>query len=210
VQDVRANTRLLLIRHAEPEAEARGRCYGTLDIGVSDEGLRQADRLARALAEVGLAAIYTSPRRRALQTASALGRVHGLAPVVDERLCEIDFGDFEGRTYAEIEREHPDLFRRWMETPTEIEFPNGESYERLQARALLALSSILDHHRRDTVAVVTHGGIARAILADCLSIPNAGLFRIDQSYGAISIVDWIAGVPIVRLINGGAADMLAR
>jgi alpha-ribazole phosphatase len=210
VQDVRANTRLLLIRHAEPEAEARGRCYGTLDIGVSDEGLRQADRLARALAEVGLAAIYTSPRRRALQTASALGRVRGLAPVVDERLCEIDFGDFEGRTYEEIEREHPDLFRRWMETPTEIEFPNGESYERLQKRALLALSSILDNHRRDTVAVVTHGGIARAILADCLSIPNAGLFRIDQSYGALSIVDWIDGVPIVRLINGGAADMLAR
>lgn len=210
MQDVRANTRLLLIRHAEPEAEARGRCYGTLDIGVSDEGLRQADRLARALAEVGLAAIYTSPRRRALQTASALGRVHGLAPVVDERLCEIDFGDFEGRTYEEVEREHPDLFRRWMETPTEIEFPNGESYERFQARALLALASILDNHRRDTVAVVTHGGIARAILADCLSIPNAGLFRIDQSYGAISIVDWIDGVPIVRLINGGAADMLAR
>lgn len=210
MQDVRANTRLLLIRHAEPEAEARGRCYGTLDVGVSDEGLRQADQLARALAEVGLAAIYTSPRRRALQTASALGRGHGLAPVVDERLCEIDFGDFEGRTYEEIEREHPDLFRRWMETPTEIEFPNGESYERLQARALLALSSILDNHRRDTVAVVTHGGIARAILADCLSIPNAGLFRIDQSYGALSIVDWIDGVPIVRLINGGAADMLAR
>lgn len=210
MQDVRANTRLLLIRHAEPEAEARGRCYGTLDIGVSDDGLRQADRLARALAEVGLAAIYTSPRRRALQTASALGRVHGLAPVLDERLCEIDFGDFEGRTYEEIEREHPDLFRRWMETPTEIEFPNGESYERFKARALLALASILDNHRRDTVAVVTHGGIARAILADCLSIPNAGLFRIDQSYGALSIVDWIDGVPIVRLINGGAADMLAR
>jgi alpha-ribazole phosphatase len=210
VQDVRANTRLLLIRHGEPEAEARGRCYGTLDVGLSDEGLRQADRLARALAQNGLAAIYTSPRRRALQTASALGRVHGLAPVVDERLCEIDFGDFEGRTYDEIEREHPELFRRWMETPTEIEFPNGESYERFKARALLALASILDNHRRDTVAVVSHGGIARAILADCLSIPDAGIFRIDQSYGAISIVDWIDGVPIVRLVNGGAAEMPAR
>jgi alpha-ribazole phosphatase len=210
VQDVRANTRLLLIRHGEPEAEARGRCYGTLDVGLSDEGLRQADRLARALAQNGLAAIYTSPRRRALQTASALARVHGLAPVVDERLCEIDFGDFEGRTYEEIEREHPELFRRWMETPTEIEFPNGESYERFKARALLALASILDNHRRDTVAVVSHGGIARAILADCLSIPDAGIFRIDQSYGAISVVDWIDGVPIVRLVNGGAAEMPAR
>jgi alpha-ribazole phosphatase len=210
VQDAGANTRLLLIRHAEPGAEARGRCYGTLDVGLSDEGLRQADRLARALARGGLAAIYTSPRRRALQTAATLGRVHGLAPVVDERLCEIDFGDFEGRTYEEIEREHPDLFRRWMETPTEIEFPNGESYERLEARALLALASILEHHRGETVAVVSHGGIARAILADCLSIPSAGIFRIDQSYGAISIVDWIDGVPIVRLINGDAADVLAR
>jgi broad specificity phosphatase PhoE len=136
--------------------------------------------------------------------------VQGLPPIVDERLCEIDFGDFEGRTYEEIERDHPDLFRRWMETPTEIEFPNGESYAGFKTRALLALASILEHHRRDTVAVVSHGGIARAILADCLSIPNAGIFRIDQSYGAISIVDWIDGVPIVRLINGDAADVLAR
>jgi alpha-ribazole phosphatase/probable phosphoglycerate mutase len=210
VQNVRATTRLLLVRHAEPQAQARGRCYGTLDIGLSDEGHRQADRLARSLAQVGLTAVYTSPRRRSLQTAGALGRVHGLVPIVDERLSEIDFGDFEGRTYEEIEREHPSLFRRWMETPTEVEFPNGESYERFKARALLALASILEHHRRDTVAVVSHGGIARAILADCLSIPNAGIFRIDQSYGAISIVDWIDGVPIVRLLNGDAAGMLAR
>jgi alpha-ribazole phosphatase len=210
VQDVRVTTRLLLIRHAEPRAEARGRCYGALDIGLSDEGLRQADRLARSLEEVGLAAIYTSPRRRALQTAAALGHAHGLAPVVDERLCEIDFGDFEGRAYEEIEREHPSLFRRWMETPTEIEFPNGESYDRFKARALLALASILERHRHGTVAVVSHGGIARAILADCLSIPDAGIFRIDQSYGAISIVDWLDGVPIVRLVNGDAAGVLAR
>jgi len=197
-----ARTRLLLIRHGQPREEALGRCYGTLDIGLSKRGLRQARRLARILDGVDLAAIYSSPRQRAQETAEALAQVHGLAPILDERLCEIDFGEFEGMTYDEIAREHPRLYRRWMETPTEIEFPNGESYEQLKARALLALASILEVHRRETVAVVSHGGVARAMLADCLSISDPDVFRIDQSHGALSIVDWIDGVPIVRLMNG--------
>jgi alpha-ribazole phosphatase len=203
------STRLLLIRHAQPQADASGRCYGTLDIGLSARGLRQGRHLARTLDQVRLEAVYSSARQRALETASAIGQPHGLTPIVEEDLREIDFGDFEGRSYDEIAQSHPRLYRRWMEAPTQIEFPNGESYTTLRTRVLTAVDTIRRRHENTITAVVAHGGAIRAVLSDCLGIPDERIFRIDQSYGAISIIDWIDDVPIARLING-QANMAAR
>jgi alpha-ribazole phosphatase len=194
-------TRLLLVRHTQPKDEARGHCYGTLDIGLSAHGEAHAQALARTLERIPLSAIYTSPRQRAVDTAAPLAAVLGLTSIVDDALCEIDFGDFEGQSYDAIERSHPDLYRQWMETPTRVQFPGGESYAALRVRALEALNAIRMRHNGGTVAVVSHGGVLRAMLAECLSIPDEAIFRIDQSYGAISIVDWIDTVPLVRLLN---------
>jgi alpha-ribazole phosphatase len=194
-------TRLLLVRHAQPEEEARGRCYGTLDIGLSVRGQRDAQLLARTLDHIRLAAVYTSPRERAIATAAPLAVAHGLTPLVDDALRELDFGDFEGHTYDEIAAGHPELYRQWMETPTLVQFPGGESYAKLRVRALAAMDAIRGRHDGETVAVVSHGGVLRAMLAGCLSIPDEAIFRIDQSYVAVSIVDWIDSVPLVRLVN---------
>src|SRR5712691_10495250 len=125
-------TRLLVVRHAQPKEEARGRCYGALDIGLSVRGHRHAQLLARTLDRIPLSAVYSSPRQRAVETAAPLAAAHGLKPIVDEALREIEFGDFEGRSYEEIERSHPDLYRQWMERPTLVQFPGGESYTRLR------------------------------------------------------------------------------
>ena len=195
------HTRILLVRHAQPTSDARGRCYGTLDIGLSAAGRAQAQLLGRTLEQVPLAAVYTSPSRRAVDTAAPAAQAHALAPIVDERLRELDFGDFEGRTYGEIERTHPELYRQWMHTPTLVQFPGGESYTQLRARALAAIDEIRARHPGESAAVFSHGGVLRTILADCLSIPAEAIFRLDQSHGAISIVDWIDGTPFVRLLN---------
>lgn len=202
-------TRLLLVRHSQPNEEARGRCYGTLDIGLSVRGQRRAQMLARTLDRIPLSAVYSSPRERAVETAAPLAAVHGLTPIVDEALREIDFGDFEGRSYEEIERGHPELYRQWMETPTLVQFPGGESYTTLRVRALAAMGAIRARHQGETAAVVSHGGVLRAMLAECLSMPDEAIFRLEQSYGAISIVDWIDSVPLVRLLNG-QPTMVAR
>jgi len=203
-------TRLLLVRHAQPKDDAQGRCYGTLDIGLSARGQRHAQLLARTLDRVPLAAIYTSPRQRAVATASPLASMHGLTPIVDDALRELDFGDFEGQTYDEIASRHPDLYRQWMETPTLVKFPGGENYPRLRVRALAAVEAIRGRHDGETVAIVSHGGVLRAMLAGCLSIPDEAIFRIDQSYGAISIVDWIDSVPLVRLLNAQPTMVAAK
>jgi len=195
-------TRLLLVRHAQPTEEASGRCYGRLDIGLSVGGRQQAKLLAHTLNSIAVSAIYASPRRRAVETAIPLAMVHGLTPIVEEALRELDFGDFEGQPYEEIARSHPELYRQWMETPTLVQFPGGESYPRLRERTLQTINAIRAHHPGQTTVVVTHGGVLRATLADCLSMPDEAIFRLEQSYGAISIVDWIDSVPVVRLLNG--------
>lgn len=203
-------TRLLLLRHGQPKQEARGRCYGTLDVGLSARGHRHAQLLARTLDRIPLTAVYASPSQRAVETAAPLAAVHALTPIVDEGLREIDFGDFEGQNYEEIERSHPELYRQWMETPTLVQFPGGESYTTLRVRALAAMEAIRARHLGETAAVVSHGGVLRTMLADCLSMPDEAIFRLDQSYGAISIIDWIDSVPLVRLLNAQPTMVAAK
>ena len=198
-------TRLLLIRHAQPEEDARGRCYGRLDVGLSPTGLANAERLAESLRDVELEAIYVSPRLRAVQTAAALDGV----PIVDDRLRELDFGELEGRTYDEIEREQPELFRRWMETPTLVRFPGGESYAELRERVAAAVDDVVAANNGRTVALVSHGGVIRAALTVALELADERAFALDVGYARVSVVDWFDGTPVVRLVNGVSADLPA-
>lgn len=198
-------TRIVLVRHAQPTDDVLGRCYGALDVGLSARGRRQARLLARTLAPVALAALYTSPSRRALDTATAVAAAHGLAPVIDERLRELDFGDFEGRSYDEIERRQPEIYRQWMATPTLVQFPGGESYSDLRIRTLAALEEIRTARPGEVSTVVAHAGVLRTMIASCLQMPPEATFRLDQSHGAISVIDWVEAVPIVRLVNAAPA-----
>jgi alpha-ribazole phosphatase len=195
-------TRLLLIRHGEPHADSRGRCYGTLDYGLSDLGRRQSAELARRLAGVALAGVVSSPRTRAQETARALGPITR----TDERLRELDFGDLEGRRYEEIEHELPDLYRRWMAEPTRVRFPGGEGLEDLRRRTAEAVAEVVARSPGGTIAVVTHAGVVRATLADALGLPSERIFTVDVGYCRVSVVDWFNGTPVVRMVNG-AGDL---
>jgi alpha-ribazole phosphatase len=194
-------TRLLLIRHLEPDRSVHGRAYGSLDAPLSALALEQAAKLAQALDGVPLYAVYASPLRRALETATPLAVRRKLVPVVHEGLREIDFGEIEGSRYEEVEQDRPDLFRSWMSDPTGVSFPGGESFAGLRLRVLGAVDEIRERHRGSAVALVAHGGVTRAIIAATLSMPDEALFRLDQAYGAVSVVDWFDEVPVVRVVN---------
>jgi alpha-ribazole phosphatase len=197
VNQAGGETRLVLVRHAEPEASAMGRCYGKLDVALSAEGHAQARRLADWLRGLPLDAVYASPRRRTTETAEALGR-----PVrVEEDLREIDFGLFEGRPYEEIERDYPDLFRQWMETPTRVEFPGGESFLRMKQRVLACVDRLRARHDGQTIALVAHGGTCRIVLAEALRMADEDVFRLGQQYTGVSVVRYLGGFPIVERMN---------
>jgi broad specificity phosphatase PhoE len=202
-------TRLVLLRHPEPEASAAGRCYGSLDVALSPAGEAHAVRLAAALAATGAAGVYTSPRIRARRAAETIAGGLGLAAVAEPGFAELDFGELEGRSYDDIRRERPELYARWMAAPTTVRFPGGEGYEDLRRRAVAAAAAVRARHAGGTAVVVTHGGVVRALLADALAMPSAAIFALDQRYGAVNVVDWFDGRPLVRLANG-AVEMADR
>lgn len=193
-------TRLLLVRHAEPSAETRNRVYGRLDVTLSPEGEEHAERLARLLATTPITAVYASPLRRALATAGPLAATHGLTVTVASDLREIDFGDLEGVLLSEVEARFP-VEARWTDAPSSAAFPNGESVAALCARSTATVRGIVERHPGETVAVVTHAVVIRAILAEALGMSADALFRLDQGYGAISVIDWFGERALVRLVN---------
>jgi alpha-ribazole phosphatase len=196
-------SRLVLIRHAEPDQSMRGRSYGRLDVPLSPAGRAQAAAIGALLREARLDAIFASPLRRAIDTAAPLAEARGLTVVTHDGLRELDFGALEGSTFEDIARERPELYERWMGNPTETQFPDGESFADLRERVIAAATEIRSEHER--AAIVAHGGVTRAILAEALEMPARAIFRLDQPYGAISVVDWMDGTALVRALNLRAA-----
>ena len=194
-------TVLWLLRHPEPEASARGRCYGSLDVALSRDGIRQAHSLADALAQKAFAAIYTSPRQRCSHAAQILGAGRTCPVEIVPALRELDFGELEGRPYHEIAAMYPDVYQQWMERPTETQFPGGERFPEMYARVIAATRKLRSRHNGQTIALVTHGGVIRIILADALGMEAANIFRIGQRYSAINAVRYFGEHPIVELIN---------
>jgi broad specificity phosphatase PhoE len=174
-------TRLILCRHAEPRKAAH------------------AKALARRLQGATLDAVYTSPLRRAVETARAVAAAQDLNPVEVADLREIDFGEAEGLPFEELPLE---LRSALLERPTEMRFPGGETYAELQQRVTRALDDIVAAHPAKTVGVISHAGSIRAALAAWLAMPDDRAFRLDQRPGAVNVVDWFDGTPFVRLVNG--------
>ncbi len=176
-------TILTLIRHPKPSVT--GICYGSLDVSLSEEGLQQAHAIAAELAGEPFAAIYTSPLRRCAEMARLLVQGRECPLVVVDGLREIDFGRFEGHTFDDLARDYPEVYRRWMEAPTEVEFPGGESYAALRRRVVEAVGELRVRHAGQSIAVVTHGGVIRTLLAEVQGVDPRRMFDIAVPYGAI-------------------------
>ena len=174
-------TRLLLCRHAE------------------QNNAQQARALADAFVGIPLAAVYTSPLARAVETAATIADAQRLVPIQVDDLREIEFGEVEGVEFDALPAE---LQAELLSDPMQVRFPGGETYDELQERICRAIERILADHRDVTVAAITHAGSIRAALAAWLHIADEAIFRIDQRYAAVNVVDWTDGVPFVRLVNG--------
>jgi probable phosphoglycerate mutase len=193
-------TRLLLIRHGETAWNRATRIQGHTDIPLSPLGLAQAERLARAVAEEPLAAIYSSDLSRARQTAEALARVHGLPIQFDKALRERAFGRFEGLSWEEIEQGYPDDAARWRRREPDFAVGGGESLQVFSARCLAAARRAAAGHPGQNIALVAHGGVLdclyRAATGAALDAPrswqlgNATINRLLATPEGFALIGW--------------------
>ena len=165
-------TRLLLVRHGETEWNRVGRWQGHADPPLNETGRRQAAELAERLAGDGIAAVYSSDLARARETAGAAADRLGLDVVEDPALREIDVGSWSGLTRAEVAEQYPEGFARWL--AGEIGH-DGETREQLTERVVAATTAIAVRHEGETVLVVTHGGVIRALRRHASGDPEAAV-----------------------------------
>jgi broad specificity phosphatase PhoE len=200
--DKGASKRLILMRHGEPVPEMNGRCCGNLDVNLSATGREQVRNRVTFLRGLAPEMIYTSGCKRAIDSAKAIANEISIGIKSVSALNEIDFGVFEGLSFDDIKMKYPKQYRRWMEHPTDIKFPCGESFAEMRTRVLGFLNQLARVQVPRNVLVISHAGVNRIILANALGLPWKQIFRIDQTYAGISIIDYFAGTAVVRLVNG--------
>src|SRR5947199_9207237 len=154
------STRILLIRHGQSQGNAEQRFGGHTATPLSELGRRQAEATARALADEGVTAIYTSDLLRAVETAEPLARTTGLEIIKTSAFRERSVGHMEGLTFEEAAEKYPDEYAALVRRDFDHVLLGGESYRQLLERAAHALDAAINEHRGGCLAVFTHTGTA--------------------------------------------------
>ena len=171
--------KLTLIRHTSLQVNA-GICYGQSDIEVAASFHSELAAIKTRLGDSTFDKVYTSPLQRCAKLAEALGIGESL---VDFRLMELHFGDWEMMAWDDIPRE---TFDAWAGDYANLAPPNGETFSQLQRRGISFLEDALLSHPQGHIAAITHGGLIRALIAHVLNMPLKGLFRFTIDHGGIS------------------------
>jgi 2,3-bisphosphoglycerate-dependent phosphoglycerate mutase len=193
-------TRVLAIRHGETAWNVDGRIQGQLDVPLNDTGRWQVHRLALAVADEGIGAIYSSDLLRAFETAQAVARGCGRPITTDVGLRERGFGIFEGLSFDEINRRWPDQAARWRKRDPDFGPEGGESLRQFSERAVSTVARIAALHPGETIAVVSHGGVMdclyRAATHLALDAPrswqlgNASINRLLYTPQGFTLIGW--------------------
>jgi broad specificity phosphatase PhoE len=182
--------RLILVRHGETERNLEARLQGgKSDIPLNENGRKQAYSLGLALRGENLEAIYSSPLKRALDTAQAISSHHPLKVQTDPALAEIDMGFIDGFNLAEVKENQTDFWKQWHQENYSVALPGGESLLQVQRRAWGAVQGIIRHHREGSVVIVSHGISLQTIITAILEAPLPSFIRFHLGVASITILN---------------------
>lgn len=195
-------TKILLVRHGHVEGIKPERFRGRADLPLTNRGASEAQAVARRIATAWQPIkVYTSPMKRCIETGHAIAEACGIESRVLDELNDIDYGAWQLRSYEEIEKADPELFAAWFASPHLVRFPNGESLQDMVARTADALRLVLDRHVEDTVVLVGHTSVNRALLVQLVDQPLSAYWRLAQAPCCINEIDVIGGRIAVMRIN---------
>jgi broad specificity phosphatase PhoE len=195
-------TTLMLVRHAAHDWIGRGVAGRMPGVGLNDQGSRQAKELIARLEHRRPQVIYCSPMQRAQETAAPLARALGMTVVTDDELAEIDFGEWTGRSFEELDRDDHERWRLWCERKSEAGAPGGELFADVQRRIMTRLEHLRRLHPSETVLVCSHGDVIKAALAGYLGLPLDHVERFEIAPASASIVETGTDWYQVKLVNG--------
>ncbi|MDR2460283.1 MAG: histidine phosphatase family protein [Deltaproteobacteria bacterium] len=196
--------RLYLLRHGQTENFEKRLFNGWTDVPLSELGRHQLDVSVAALQDINFTAIYSSDLSRALYGAKQLAEKRGLDLIVSQDWREMNFGDCEGLSFGEIQDKFPELASRIMRPigGEEINFPGGESDKTFTARVAKTLASLCETHETGVVCLVSHAGVARAVLSEFMHLSVRDMWSITQSFAGLHVMDIFPdGTYILKVLN---------
>lgn len=156
-------TELVIVRHGETELNRDGVFRGRLDVPLNARGREQAGAAAEALSSRPVAAVFSSPLSRAYDTGRAIASRHGIEVVVDEAFHNFDLGEWQGRKKDVVREESPELWDLWVNDPSRLRIPGGETLEDVRARAHARAVELIAEHIDRRVVVATHRSVAKLL-----------------------------------------------
>ena len=183
-------TKILLTRHGHVEGIHPERFRGRAQLEMTARGRREANAVADRIAGAWRPSkIYTSPMGRCVVTGAAIAKACGISAEVCDDLNDMDYGVWQFKTFDDARLADPSLFAAWFASPELVRFPGGESLQDLAARCANALRFVLARHPQDTIVLVGHDSVNRALLLQCLGLSLSAYWRLTQSPCCLNEID---------------------
>lgn len=196
-------SRVYLVRHGQVVDHDRYRANGHTDVHINEVGKEQMEFLAERLRLTRIQALFSSDLTRTVVGARIIARHHDVTHRILSELRELYFGEWEGLSLSRIQKEYPgELDRRQSDIPGYRPPGGGESIYDLSQRVLACYRDILKEQEGKDILIVAHGAVNRVILCNALGLDLSNLFRLQQNYGCLNIIDYFPDHAVVQLING--------
>jgi len=186
-------TRIFIVRHGETDGNQKKIYRGRWDLPLNKNGKSQVQKAGQALKSIRLDAIYTSPLKRAVQTAEAISAHQDVEPEEDESLIDIDYGEWTKLPDAEVAEKFHDQYRQWKQSPETVLFPGGEGLPSVRARVQPALKRMAEEHPDQTIALASHRVPIKLLLCSALGLEDSSFWQIQIDTASISALDYIDG-----------------
>ena len=185
-------TEIILVRHGETEWNVSQTYRGRADVALDEVGVKQAELLGEYLSDWKLEAIYSSPLRRARDTANAIARHQNAKVQVASGLTDFDYGSWQGLPEAEVRKLYPDLHQEWRTNPHLVTMPGGESLGDVAERARGVVKEAVSRYQ-GSVALVSHRVVNKVLICSLLGLDNSRFWDIRQDVGGITVFDYSDG-----------------
>lgn len=184
--------KLILARHGETEWNVEKVFRGRADVNLNEVGIKQADLLGKHLCNWELEAIYSSPVKRALDTANIVARYMEVAVCIAEGLTDFDFGEWQSLSEQEVKRLYPAILNDWQSSPHKVRMPGGENLDDVTKRTAEVVDEVLSRHHGN-VLLVSHRVVLKVLICSLLGLDNSHFWNISQDVCGLTIFDYVDG-----------------
>jgi len=183
---------LILARHGETVWNVEKIYRGRTDVNLDEVGIKQAELLGNHLSNWELETIYSSPLRRAIDTANIIARYQKIGVHIAEGLIDFDYGEWQSLSEQTVKNLYPTLHDEWHNNPHKVRMPGGESLEDVKKRAIKVVSVVLSEYQ-GRIVLVSHRVVNKVLICSLLGLGNSYFWNIKQDVSGITVFNYVDG-----------------